>query len=361
MARERFTARDHLKVAAYRSGVVPSYHRWRNRNALTVVMFHRVLPEEDERWAVANPEYTVSAQLLRDCLRFLKRHYNVIDAAAVDASLSGVCPLPDYPALVTFDDGWADNEEIALPILRAESVPATVFVVSSAIDSPDHRWWPEFVAQSVAQGRLDARRMALMWNASGPDMGSFPNGSSTIDQSLALIARLSQIPALEREQILHRHLPEGGKTIQREMLTRVQLRHLVEAGITIGSHGATHASLPALADPRSELALSRQQLATQLGRAPGNGPDIISFPNGRYNDRVVAASRDAGFRLLFTSDQCLNPAPQGFLKSDLLGRIPISARMVGDGFGRLRPELIALWLMRRSHLVLAPKIDLRRR
>src|SRR6478672_12376601 len=106
------------KRAAFASGLLSRYHRARNPYTLTVTTFHRVLEEHDERWAYADPRYTVSTHLFDECIAFFERHYDVVDGETVAAAVRGEAALPRHGLLVTLDDGWADTAEYALPVLR---------------------------------------------------------------------------------------------------------------------------------------------------------------------------------------------------------------------------------------------------
>src|SRR5262245_780264 len=77
--------------------------------------------------------WSATAEAFVDQIRFCKAHFDIISPA----------DLPDVLArgrgryiLVTFDDGYRDNYEVAFPILKGEGVPATFFVASGFIDSP---------------------------------------------------------------------------------------------------------------------------------------------------------------------------------------------------------------------------------
>ena len=96
-------------------------------------MFHRVLGAGDERWAHADPRYTITDEQLEQCIEFFGNHYTLVDIAAVQAAARGQQALPARALLVTFDDGWADTEEYALPVLLRRRCPAVVVVVSSAV------------------------------------------------------------------------------------------------------------------------------------------------------------------------------------------------------------------------------------
>lgn len=123
-----------LKTAAYRTGILGFYHVLRNRDTLTVAMFHRVLPATDPRYAGADPEWTITPDIFRQCLMFFRRHYTVVSPDIVFSALSGATTLPSRSLLITFDDGWADNPEYALPILNEFSMSSLIFIAAGAVN-----------------------------------------------------------------------------------------------------------------------------------------------------------------------------------------------------------------------------------
>jgi peptidoglycan/xylan/chitin deacetylase (PgdA/CDA1 family) len=100
-----------------------------------ILAYHRVSPAHDElavrpRTFREQMEALVEAQVeivpLQDVLRLL-----------------GERPLGQY-VCVTFDDGYHDNLDQAIPVLRDLRIPATLFVASSVIDgSAPLYWWGE--------------------------------------------------------------------------------------------------------------------------------------------------------------------------------------------------------------------------
>jgi hypothetical protein len=120
----RMTLKTAIKTLIYRSGLLPAWHHWRARSTLTVAMFHRVLARGGPRWEQAEPAYTVSDRLFVECLEFFRRHYSVVSLDDVLAARRGLRPLPPRALLITFDDGWLDNLEVALPPLQRAGLPA---------------------------------------------------------------------------------------------------------------------------------------------------------------------------------------------------------------------------------------------
>jgi hypothetical protein len=74
----------------------------------------------------------------------------------------------------------------------------------------------------------------------------------------------------------------------------------------------------------------------------------MSFPHGRYSPAIAEAARELGTQLLFTSDPVLNKCTDGWLESDMIGRISISTPSIADDRGRLDLERAMPWLMLRQ-------------
>jgi peptidoglycan/xylan/chitin deacetylase (PgdA/CDA1 family) len=293
-----------VKALLLRCGAARLLHRLRNRAVLTVAMFHRVLPPEDPRFAGANPTYTVSTAEFAACLDLFTRFYTVVAPEAVEAAAEGA-PLPPCPLLITFDDGWRDNAEFALPLLRARGLPALLFVATGHVGREEGFWQEELF------DRIAAR-----------DAG--PGGRRAAD---AAVAALIDRPAQERAARLAALPP---RALPRRMADAAELRVLAAGGVRVGGHGHAHEPLTAVADAAAELRDCRATLAA-LGL--GGGRPAFSFPHGRWTPQLAALARSAGFGLCFTSEAELTPVAA--LRADrAIGRVSIelSALRRRDGF-----------------------------
>ncbi len=105
---------------------------------------------------------------------------------------------------------------------------------------------------------------------------------------------------------------------RRGYMSEAQLRELGARGFEIGCHSMTHPYLSDLkpADQEREIGEAKQRLEQIIG-----GPvNHFSCPGGRFDQRVVAAVKQAGYQTLATSEPRLNPQSGDRYA---LGRIPI--------------------------------------
>ena len=326
---------------AYDSGVLGANHWLRHRDTLTVVMFHRITTIGSPAEKNADPGYCVAAPLFAACLRFFRRHYTVVGLEQLRTSLLGGVPLPPRSLLVTFDDGWQDNVSVALPILRRQGFPATVFVAADVLAETTTWWWQEILMRALRTGRASWEQL---WTLAGG--GDRPAG----EPELVLLARYGALdPSLRRRLLAPFAGDADGEGAH--MIGPGGLRELAAGGVALGAHGAGHLPLTMLAEPESDLGRARTVLEPQL-RSLDQPLDALSFPHGRYDTASLAAARAAGFSILLTSDPCLNAAPAG-RPGALLGRIPIDTAAIIDEAGAFAPSRLATWLFHRPVAALA--------
>jgi peptidoglycan/xylan/chitin deacetylase (PgdA/CDA1 family) len=332
-----------VQRALYWSGALDVYHRRRNRDHLTVVMFHRVLAPSDPRWATADPEYSLRDDLFAECLLFFKRHYHVVTADDVAAARRGGPALPARPLLITFDDGWSDNEEFALAHLRRAGLPSVMFVVADVVGRREP-FFQERLVGAWRAGRLDGARAAALWRATGGDPAATPSFGhrDDLEPLRAVITRLEQLAPAARDALLAELAPVLDDGI-RYMVTGDQLRNLAGHFVAIGAHGKTHTPLTRAPDLAAELSGARTALAAVVGTPPST----LSCPHGAHDARVTAAAHQAGYELVFTSVPELPPATG--TGPAVLGRVGFTGDTITDRHGRFAPERLALHLFRKPH------------
>jgi peptidoglycan/xylan/chitin deacetylase (PgdA/CDA1 family) len=323
----------------YASGALDAWHRRRNRERLTVIDFHRVLPRSDPRFSTSDPEYTLPLDVFDACLRFFERHYHVVSLADVLAARRGTHRLPERPLLITFDDGWRDNVEYALPLLRAARMPVAMFVAGAAVDRGAPFWQEQLIA-AWRCGRLDAARARQLAHAAGGRLALAH--ADPLAPVRDLIALLERVAHEVRERVLAEAadllVPEPGS-----MISSDDLRMLARVGVAIGAHGFSHAPLTRV-DAEAELAATRALLQERLH--PHADVPALAFPHGTFDEATIAHARGLGFELLFTSRREL--VSSTLAGPGLVGRVGFSAATVCDDAG-FAPELLALALFRVPH------------
>lgn len=322
-----------LRIALYHSGALGLLHRWRNRHALTVLMFHRVLPSHDPAMQLAEREFTLTLDAFQRILDFVVRHYHVVSLADLDAAHRGDAPMPATPLLITFDDGWRDTLTWALPELTKRHLPAVMFVPSEVPTLAAARWWQDALAAGLRQAPVAARLCA--------DAGAAVTASDNVGQSVA--AYVAAMPPDERCRWMERHAPGMCSQVQtRQMVTCDELDAVCRTRMAVGGHGHTHGPLTLMADPAAELLASRRMLE-RLGQRICS----MSFPHGAWSAGLVAAARAVGLTWLFTSDPELTDVRHWPPLPTPIGRIHVSENPWTCTGGRVAPARLATYLFLR--------------
>jgi len=109
------------------------------------------------------------------------------------------------------------------------------------------------------------------------------------------------LPELQCRELTGTFFAVTGRIGQRDFITPEHLRAMVEAGMTIGSHGMNHRPWRRLTDAEldEELVRARAMLEDILGQPV----DEAACPFGAYDRRTVQGLRRAHYRHVFTSDR----------------------------------------------------------
>jgi len=256
------------------------------RARLSIFIYHRVLREPDPIF----PAEVCAAKFERQ-LGWISRLFNVLPLEEAIARLQAGS-LPARPACITFDDGYADNAEIAVPLLCSHGITATFFVATGFLDGG--RMWNDTIIESVRRARgdvLDLTRLGL---------GSYGIGTSEARHTAidALIAAHKYLPQEQRSEQVEAIREAVGEALPVDMMMRSrQVRDLRDAGMTVGAHTVTHPILARLdaAGARREIAAGREILEDITGAKV----TLFAYPNGKpgedYRPEHVEMVKSIGY------------------------------------------------------------------
>lgn len=239
-------------------------------NLLPILMYHRVLAEPDP----LQPDVPHQA-LLAEQFRTLAGAFNVLPLHEA-ASLLQQGRLPPGAACITFDDGYRDNHDLALPLLREFGLPATVFVATGFLNGG--RMFNDSVVETVRRldtGEIDLSRVGL-----GKRLVSDIASRRTLISDLTKAVKYLE-PA-ERDDFCETLCHRAGSRLPTDlMMDDRQVKAMSDAGIDIGGHTVNH---PILARVDAEVA--QREIDTnrdQITALTGKQPLCFAYPNGKPN------------------------------------------------------------------------------
>ncbi len=109
------------------------------------LMYHHLQPADLAK-SKNQASLTVNPEIFEKHLQYIKdKGYQPISMAQLAAFFDSKTPLPSKPILITFDDGYQDNYDYAIPLLSKFSYPATIFISTGLMENPDYMTWSEIV------------------------------------------------------------------------------------------------------------------------------------------------------------------------------------------------------------------------
>jgi peptidoglycan/xylan/chitin deacetylase (PgdA/CDA1 family) len=262
------------------------------RRPLSILIYHRVLPAPDP---IAHDE--VDAAMFDWQMRLLKGSFRILPLdEAIGRLQQGT--LPRRALAITFDDGYADNVTIALPILQRHGLQATFFIATGFLDGG--RMWNDSIIETFRAARGDVLDLDRLGLGRHP-IGTMGQRRTAIDAVIAKVkyrpigARLEMVEAIREAAAVS--LPDD------LMMSTDQVYTLHRAGMTIGGHTCGHPILASVPDheARVEIVEGRRTLADIVGEPIS----LFAYPNGRpgtdYDARHVRIVREAGFTAAVTT------------------------------------------------------------
>lgn len=254
------------------------------RGGLSVLIFHRVLQRPDPLFP-DEPD----ARRFAEILGWVGRAFNVLPLdRAIGALTSG--QLPPRALAITFDDGYADNYTVALPVLQRFGMHATFFVASGFLDGG--RMWNDTVIESIRACKASSIDLGMLGRH---DISAPAARRRAIDSLLPQIKYLEPSVRLDCAQ----RVAERCEAVPPDdlMMTSEQLRALHGSGMGIGGHTRSHPILARLRDEdaREEIEGGKADLEAIL-RQPLK---LFAYPNGKpgtdYLARHAIIVREAGY------------------------------------------------------------------
>ena len=262
------------------------------KGRLSILIFHRVLARRD---AIIN--WDRDALEFERAIAWLKAWFNILPLDEAIVRLQDRS-LPARAAAITFDDGYADNCTVAMPILQSHGLTATFFIATGYLDGG--RMWNDTVVEAVRR----CRTANLDLSAEG--LGRYELGSPAAIRE-AIISILNKVkyrdPRERLKTVDYVASVAGGVLPSDLMLTSEQVKMMRRAGMSIGAHTVTHPIIGRLGpdEVRAEIAGSKEFLESLLQERVG----LFAYPNGQptldYRREDAEAIRSLGFDAAVTT------------------------------------------------------------
>ncbi len=262
---------------------------------LSILIFHRVLAAPDPLFP-----HEVDAERFSRICAWVRRWFNVLPLDLACQRLRDRS-LPARALAITFDDGYADNHDIALPILRQHGLSATFFVATGFLDGG--RMWNDTLVEAVRLTRSDQLNVesAGLAGLERLPVRSFAERREAIR---GLIKACRYLPVEQRERATQAIAAAAGTQLPTNLMMRSsQVQAMVAQGMLLGGHTVSHPILTRLprAQARSEMQMGKDRLEA-LTQVPIK---LFAYPNGKpeedFSADHVQLAQEIGFEAAVTT------------------------------------------------------------
>ncbi len=234
---------------------------------LSILIYHRVLPSYD----FIQPMEVV-AETFDWHMELISSHFNPLTfGEAIHHLKSGT--LPPKSICVTFDDGYADNVEVAIPILKKWKVPATFFIATGFVDGGC--MWNDIIAETIRQ--LKGQELDLAF--CGLERFEIATKSQCYSALRKVLTTIRYFPLDRRNEVANMIASLVGTLPQDLMMTKSQIKEISINGMEVGGHTVTHPILTTLTPElaREEMGQGKEELESIIGRKIR----YFAFPTGK--------------------------------------------------------------------------------
>jgi O-antigen/teichoic acid export membrane protein/peptidoglycan/xylan/chitin deacetylase (PgdA/CDA1 family) len=264
----------------------------RASDGVLILRYHSIFPVGTERDALVSPSLCTPPGQFDRQMAHIAARYRPLSLDDVVERLREGRPLPADGVVVTFDDGYADNYDLAAPILLKHGVPATFFVTSEWVGD-GRAPWPAVIRYALE------RTEHSMWTPRGGVPLPLSSEADRLHARRQASVLLEGSAAEERSEgvaEICRQLEVEPPIMTGMMMSWAQVRELARVGFTVGAHSATHPNLARVSsgELRREVVGSVERIADETGAAVCHFayPNPFSQPN--FTPAVVEVLRAAG-------------------------------------------------------------------
>ena len=267
---------------------------------LTVLTYHRVLDKPAD-FPFDEDLISVSSRQFRQHLDFVTKHYDLYEFRMLREYMEKHGHIPSKALIITFDDGYRDNYEVAWPILKEYGIPATMFATAGFIGKRRMFWWDKiaYMIKTSEKNIID----------SGPPTGIAIDISRFVDRQDAarhVIKNVKHFREEEKEELISILSDQLEVTIDENdhelTMTWEQLRELGDNGIEIGAHSVNHPIFSNIDEERlkNEVSGAKQMIEEKTGRevitfgSPGRGI-LTDEQRARFDKNLMGLVAECGY------------------------------------------------------------------
>jgi peptidoglycan/xylan/chitin deacetylase (PgdA/CDA1 family) len=276
-----------------------------------VIGYHRVVEDLAAAARTDMPTMLTSRAMFERHIDWIGRSFDFVSLDEIGDRIARDLPFKRPVAAITFDDGYVDVYENALPVLKRKGIPAAVFVVTELVGNSDWqvhdklyhllakayaRWADPWDGLTQLLADVDVSAMAI------PGIRAAARNPYAV--VTALLPSLSQHDVGRMMDVLTEQVGHGSADVP-QTVSWAMVDDMRRDGFTIGSHTKTHVWLAQESEAKAfdEIAGSKAELERRLG----DSVQHFAYPGGQFTPPIVEMVARAGYRFAYTACEHQDP------------------------------------------------------
>lgn len=267
-----------------------------SKNNLLNVMYHGVVEKDSTFFS---PRH-IEKNKFEDHLKYLKKNFNIISFHEAFEMLKNNIEPDRKTITLSFDDGYKNNLETALPLLEKYNIPTTFFISGICLENKGEAClWPDIIAalRYFYKDEMIVLRSYKFLNLTDQNSGihihdvfkmaSYELRKELLSELIAVYDLKDKLFSLDKEIW--------------ELVTATDLLELSKSKIVdIGSHGYMHYNLGnvEIDKAKSELVKSKELIEKTIQKPI----DLLAYPDGSYSDEVKELAMSLGYNYQLAVD-----------------------------------------------------------
>ena len=280
------------------SGLFEFYLRLVKKNGAIILMYHSIINSKNHH--VIDPTYAMDVDDFEQQMKFLSRHRYVISMGELSNKLAKGETPKRGTVVITFDDGYLDNYELAAPILKKYKLPATIYLATGYVSRSEPQWIDQlhWIFQTRTCHTLSLKEKNIYKNFDLRKKRELHRAYS------ALVSQLIESNQKARAVLLSHIRSElkPSHEMPRTTLSWDDIKEMVDKypNIEIGAHTNGHISLTTM-DKKliiEDIVTCKREIESQLGYCPKH----FTYPYGRSNSEVRSIVESMNFKSAAVTD-----------------------------------------------------------
>jgi len=274
------------------------FHRLACQDQLTVVMYHGITkdPLMVDDWCF------ITEESFRMQIEYLRKHFEILSLPEAVGRLA-VGKIKRPAAVITFDDGYQNNFDVAFPILSGKRTPATIFLTTGLINTNDTVWYGRINLALSRTRKTHFEWEGLRFDLATPDLKA--KTSAVLQENLKKL-EYSRLMAILRSMIVELG-DDPDASIEKgspfRMLDKKAIGEMAASGIIeFGAHTHHHSILSHLSNGERENEI--RQSIHAVYDLTGLPCRYFAYPNGRredYDNETIQDLKTCGIQMALTT------------------------------------------------------------